>query len=75
MLNTEDQELLPIEDTFTNVVATEESDDDDNFDEVGFEILMLKKRMNELELRVSELEGYEEDEYDDEDEEEEEDSE
>jgi hypothetical protein len=75
MLNTEDQELLPVEDTFTNVVATEESDDDDNFDEVGFEILMLKKRMNELELRVSELEGYEEDEYDDEDEEEEEDSE
>ena len=74
MLNTEDQELLPVEDTFTNVVATEESDDD-NFDEVGFEILMLKKRMNELELRVSELEGYEEDEYDDEDEEEEEDSE
>jgi hypothetical protein len=70
MLNTEDQELLPVEDTFTNVVATEESDDDDNFDEVGFEILMLKKRMNELELRVSELEGYEEDE-----EEEEEDSE
>jgi len=71
MLNTEDQELLPVEDTFTNVVATEESDDDDNFDEVGFEILMLKKRMNELELRVSELEGYEEDEYDDKDEEEE----
>jgi hypothetical protein len=70
MLNTEDQELLPVEDTFTNVVATEESDDD-NFDEVGFEILMLKKRMNELELRVSELEGYEEDEYDDKDEEEE----
>jgi hypothetical protein len=72
MLNTEDQELLPVEDTFTNVVSTEESNNDDNFNEVGFEILMLKKRMNDLELRMSELEGYEEDEYDDEDEEEEE---
>jgi hypothetical protein len=72
MLNTEDQELLPVEDTFTNVVSTEESNNDDNFNEVGFEILMLKKRMNDLELRISELEGYEEDEYDDEDEEEEE---
>ena len=73
MLNMEDQELLPVEDTLTNVALTEESDDDDNFDEVGFEILMLKKRMNELELRMSELEDYDdEDEYDDEEDEEEE---
>jgi hypothetical protein len=73
MLNTENQELLPVEDAFTNVASTEESNDDDNFDEVGFEILMLKKRMNELELRMSELEDYDdEDEYDDEEDEEEE---